>query len=385
MSLTPEQIELRKLGITATDIAAIVGKHPWRSALDVWLEKTGQREPAPGNTRTKWGELLEPVIRDDYAARHGARVDVPGTLANREHEWQLATPDGIVYLGGKVEPERGLEIKVHAREAVISGSLHYGDPGTDDVPAHELIQCMWGMGVTGLPRWDLVPFISGSPDEYVIERDHELIGILRERGERFLVDNVRGGKIPEPDGSDSYGKWLTERWRGKATDKVLDVSNDLDAVRELAQLKEAKIASKRAEIALELIEQKIKARIGEHEAITWKDGKPGRAPQVTWKFNKDSEFTDLAGMVQHLKTEAGLIASAYAPELDTLEMLLRKVGGGYIGASTTSGVEMLKIVRAIRAKLTEIATAKTESFIKPSPGARQLRIPKAWHDEAKQS
>ena len=45
MSLTPEQIEFRRRGITGTDISAIMGLNPWKSPLDIWNEKKGLAPP----------------------------------------------------------------------------------------------------------------------------------------------------------------------------------------------------------------------------------------------------------------------------------------------------------------------------------------------------
>jgi len=34
-------LELRRQGIGGSDAAAILGMNPWKSPMDVWLEKTG--------------------------------------------------------------------------------------------------------------------------------------------------------------------------------------------------------------------------------------------------------------------------------------------------------------------------------------------------------
>jgi len=41
MALTTEQREIRRRYLGSSDIAAIFGMSPWKSAYDVWLEKTG--------------------------------------------------------------------------------------------------------------------------------------------------------------------------------------------------------------------------------------------------------------------------------------------------------------------------------------------------------
>src|ERR1044072_7957782 len=95
--LSRDQLEQRSLARADTAISAILGQNPYRSALDVVLEKKGKAPPFNGNDRTKWGTLLEPVIRRDYEERHGCRVEVPGTISHPRHQWWLASPDGLVY------------------------------------------------------------------------------------------------------------------------------------------------------------------------------------------------------------------------------------------------------------------------------------------------
>jgi predicted phage-related endonuclease len=62
MSLTPAQVAERRSAMTATDLAALSGQHPHRSPVNVWEEKVGLAPPFAGTDRTKWGELLEPVV-----------------------------------------------------------------------------------------------------------------------------------------------------------------------------------------------------------------------------------------------------------------------------------------------------------------------------------
>ena len=36
-----EWLAARRLGVTGTDISAILGANPWATPLDIWLDKTG--------------------------------------------------------------------------------------------------------------------------------------------------------------------------------------------------------------------------------------------------------------------------------------------------------------------------------------------------------
>lgn len=292
--LSSDQLAQRRAGISATDVAAIVGLHPYSSAIDVWLDKTGRKPPFVGNDRTKWGHLLEPQIRDDYAERRGLRVEVPGTLDHPEVEWAKATPDGVCYAPGRAVPANGLEIKTHS----LRVAHWYGEPGTDAVPAHELIQCQWGMFVTGLEAWDLVAFIDGQPQDYRISRDDELIGMLRERAERFLLDHVRADAAPDPDGSASYGKYLITRFpqRDEAFLKVEAGDPLLDTI---SALRVARGHSEHYDEVVERLTQQLKLACGELAGVEYLD-EGGKRERITYRASKGTRRTNWEGAFREL-------------------------------------------------------------------------------------
>lgn len=324
MSLSPEQLAQRKAGVTATDIAAIVNLHPYRAPIDVFLDKFNLAAPFAGNERTKWGNILEVPIRDDYAERHGVRVEVPGTLEHPTVTWAKATPDGICYLPRHAHPRNGLEIKTHSFRAADQ----YGDPGTDEVPPHELVQCMWNMFVSGLDDWDLVAFIDGQPAEYHIKRDDDLIEMLRDSGERFMVDHIRKESPPLPDGSGSYDRYLSTRYPQRAhtatcpsrskppkpCDCVAGTMLSLDGKPEAMMLVRALRAElaefDRVETAVEIIKQNLKAVCGEHAGLEWADAdaKKGKS-RITYKVSKDGKKTNWEAAWRSLVTEAQLVLS----------------------------------------------------------------------------
>lgn len=307
MSLSAEQLAQRKEGITATDIAAIVGLHPYRSPIDVYCDKHGIGVPFVGNERTKWGHILEIPIREDYAERHGVRVEVPGTLDHPSLAWAKATPDGICYVPRRSVPVNGLEIKTHSFRAADQ----YGDPGTDQVPPHELVQCAWNMFVSGLERWDLVAFIDGQPQEYSITRDDDLIEMLRDNAERFLVDHIRKDVPPDPDGSESYTKYLSTTYPQKSKD-LLSLDDKPEARRTVAELRAARAEFDRYETLTEILTQNLKAVCGAHAGLEWTelgpDGKP-RKQRIYYKDQKDGEKTDWQGAWRELVTSAQLVLS----------------------------------------------------------------------------
>ena len=94
--------------IGGSEAGAVCGVDPFRSAVRVWLEKTGRAEPVEDTEAMAWGRALEPVIvaelkRRGYATRIGERIDT-----GAHFPWMRATLDGFVMLDG----EQGvLEVK----------------------------------------------------------------------------------------------------------------------------------------------------------------------------------------------------------------------------------------------------------------------------------
>lgn len=379
MSLSPEQIEQRLEGVTGTDAGAIVGVNPWKSMHQVFLEKIGQAVPFNGNIRTKWGNLLEPVIREDYADSHNLRVEVPGTLVHPKIPWWMGSPDGIAYEWGQSDPSHGLEIKVHGRDAIISGALVYGDPGTDEIPLHELVQDAWYIGVTGLDRWDHIVFLDGAPAEYVVRRDDDLLGALREQAERFLVDHVRKRVPPPPDGTESYSKWLTSRWKKNTDDLVELKAGDamLATFEELKRVRAALLADGALESTLE---QTIKEAIGERGGFIWREVGEKKLKKITWRRNKDGVKIDWPAISAHLRETAALVVSAKGADFAAaIAAFSTEPALGLMGIGADQLVDLL--TTAITA-LRKIADGVESTYTTIVPGNRPLLVPRSWKRDA---
>lgn len=374
MSLSPVQHAQRLEGITATDVAAICGLHPHRSAIDVWLAKTGQSPPVEDTERSKWGDILEPVVRADYEARHGVRVDVPGTLTDGERAWMMATPDGLVHQRGAAEADRGLEIKTHTfRIAHL-----YGDPMTDQIPLWELVQCMWGMAVTDLERWDLVAFIDNQPLDFIVDRDDEAIGTLIEKAERFWVDCVKGGAPPAPDGSESYDRWLLNRWPSNPAN-LIDIGEDDATFTLVDRARELRAAAADLEREHQEIRQKLMLKIGDAEGLTWKDAK-GRVQKMTWKRSKPTRRDNVREALDVMRSRAALVASGSEPRVKRAQISLLSLGEtntiGTSSQATITAGELAELMTTMHDELRMLATY--QATVTETPGNRPFCFPRSW-------
>ena len=68
---TTEWHERRRKGIGGSDIAAIAGISPYKTARDVWAEKTGRTSPQPPTPAMKRGTALEVLAITEYEEAAG--------------------------------------------------------------------------------------------------------------------------------------------------------------------------------------------------------------------------------------------------------------------------------------------------------------------------
>jgi len=309
MPLTPEQLELRRTGITSTDISAICGLNPYKSPMEVYLDKVGKSIEREDTEAMWWGREMEPVIARRYVQGAGRCVWLAGATMGAPPV--LATPDafvhrqtrggtevyGTVWSGLHVPPDTdyGLELKT----AFSASQVRRWGHGGDAVPEEYLVQCAWCMAVTDLDRWDIAVLLAGYNGAefrtYTLARDRVLERALIERAEAFWRDHVEARKPPPPDGSASALRALKNLYPqdetpiAPATDTVVGLADEL----RLAEAEYAEAAAERERIRQELMAEVKTAegtegRIGDIAfKVTWKTDKRGRRVFRPW-FSKEA-------------------------------------------------------------------------------------------------
>lgn len=191
---------LRRTGLGSSDVAAIVGVNPYKTAHDVYLDKRGLSEDQPPTLATRIGHIAEGLIAELYSEETGATLDTSPSVRHPEHDWYVGTPDRLVR-----GMRRGVEIKWVGWRVAPAWERE-----EDGVPDYVRTQCEWLMGLTGYEEWD-VPAILGG-DEFRIYRlrhNPALLDVLRSRAERFWFDHVLPGVPPPVDASDGATRMLT--------------------------------------------------------------------------------------------------------------------------------------------------------------------------------
>jgi putative phage-type endonuclease len=162
---TPEWLAWRAGRIGASVSAAVLGKNPYTTAYQVFLEMTGRAPSFDGNAFTNAGKEAEGKARAEYEMTHG-EFDVFAPICV-EHELY---PTLIASLDGYSENlKRILEIKYPSEKSHLLAKA-------GEVPEHYWIQCQHQLAcvpeATRLHYWS---YREGDGAMVVVDRDEKFI------------------------------------------------------------------------------------------------------------------------------------------------------------------------------------------------------------------
>ncbi len=195
----------RKKGIGSSDISGIVGADPYKTALDVWLDKTGRDRVGIETRPMRLGLKLEPIILGEFIEETGLDAVRDGVFARHATcPIALATPDAKL-----VERPAGVELKAPG----LRQSAHWGRSWGNEYPEQYLCQVAWQMAVLDRDEWYLAALLGGQDFRvYHIHRDRELEAGLIEAAERFWRDHVVADRAPALDDSDTARRFVESRF-----------------------------------------------------------------------------------------------------------------------------------------------------------------------------
>lgn len=284
VELTAADLELRKQGIGASEIGAIAGLNPFQSALDVFFQKTGRAQPRPDDDRSRMGKRLEILIEEWYCDEICPdRFEKAHTMIHPSEPWMLATPDGIVDIGGY--PRRRAEIKLVGRRV----RPHWQRGETVFPPEYVLSQTFWQGLVSGIEPCDVAVWFGTDRDEQHIISIPWMADVaesLQEIGYRFWHEHVLRDTPPPVDSSESWREYLGRLWPRNERPILMGANSEADSL--ALELSSAKRAIKQAKETEDYAENGLKALIGNGDGLihlgkwraTWKCDANGT---VDWK------------------------------------------------------------------------------------------------------
>lgn len=184
--------ETRNTYIGASEAAAACGVSEERQPLDVFLEKTRQREPFEGNDYTRRGHRFEPFLAQEFTARTDAELEGDGmTYFHPEYDFIGASPDRRF----KSDPLHLVELKCcNWRRA-----QQLGPEGSDEVFDDWAMQAQQQMAVTGAHTTRVFVMVDlHTYRHYIVERNDRLIESLIQQ-EKELWRRIVELDPPEPN------------------------------------------------------------------------------------------------------------------------------------------------------------------------------------------
>lgn len=254
-----EWLAKRRDSLGASEVAAVCGLDPFKSAWDIWAIKKGYRQDSESEAG-EMGNRIEPVILQWYSDKTGQALRKPGTLKHPVETWASATPDAVA-------PQLNVQAKL-----VGARMLNRWDSRP---PHYVLAQVGWEMWIADLPATDVVALLGGTdPQIFPVARNDELISYLVEICSRWWRDHVIGDAPPDIDGSEAARLVLQGRFpvatAGMAEAVPEFVSMALEYERlgdEVGALKEKR----------ESIGNAMRLAIGDRAGLFWPSGR------VSWK------------------------------------------------------------------------------------------------------
>ena len=266
-------LDMRKKSVGGSEIAAALGLSRWRSPFDVWAEKTGHvtRKDEPTDAM-RFGTLLEPVIRKEFARRNGLEVcECPYILAHKDYPFMTCNLDGYVKL-----PDGSCAV-LETKTANTFASDDWANMGA---PIEYVMQVQYYLAITQMRQAFLVVLL-GSSDyrQVIIERDDEVIAVIIEKLKEFW-EMVETNTPPPVRGMDNN---LLASLYPNSRPNVIALGKEHEAL--LTQYEEAKKAMDDAKKLKEDAEAKLKMLMMNNEAATCGEYK------LSWKTSSRVTFS----------------------------------------------------------------------------------------------
>lgn len=316
MSLTKEQLELRKTGITATDATAICGMNPYRGAFAVWLDKVGEMpEQVMNEEAIELGHEMEPLIMERLSRTRGLLLQSGETVRSAREQWVLATPDRFV-----IDVVNNERMRVGVAEAKNVGirTVHDWGDADDGMPDYVHVQVQWQMLATNLRAAYVAALLAGTAFRVIrVEHDDALAETLLNVCGDFYQKHVIGRVPPPPDGSKRTLDLLSSVFPRES-------AGIIPAPADAEMWAEKFIAARKAESAAKKAKKEAEARLklmcGKHLGLASTNW------QLKWATTK-SWGVDWEGLARAIGATPELIEKFKKPGVRTFMLTEKKTAG----------------------------------------------------------
>lgn len=321
IGLTPEQLAARRQGIGGSDAGAILGVDSYRSALDIYEQKLGLRDPAPPNAAMKRGIHLEAVARKLYTELTGRRVRRIGQRVNATpgFGFMLCNVDGMI-LADHLAESRGRPQGPGVLELKCPGVWAFAKIKREGLPLSYIAQMQHNLVVTGYgwgsfalfnaDLWELIHF------DVVADPDLQQALILKEQ--EFWMEHVEP-RIP-PVAAPAPAPEISGRLQESTGAGELILRNDPEWAAAAAQFTEADEIAETGTHLKHVAQEKLQKLMGKYGVCegagircywTEQSGRRSfdrKALEHSAPLDRIAVATKINERVMHDATKAGILA-----------------------------------------------------------------------------
>src|SRR5690625_4305874 len=247
-----EWLRERKKGIGGSDASAILGFNPWKSAFELYIDKTSDHVEEIDNEAIHWGNVLEDVVAEEFTRRTGKKVRRRNqTFIHKEHDFMIANIDRDVV------GERAL------LECKTTNAFNTEAWEDEQIPPAYMCQLQHYMAVLDYEKAYIAVLIGGQKFIWKeIDRDDEFIELMIEHEKDFCEINVLKEVPPEIDGSKSASELMKQMYP-EDNGETITLNDDAEMLIEAIESIKAEVKEKQS--LQKEYENKLKLMIGEAE------------------------------------------------------------------------------------------------------------------------
>lgn len=265
-----EWLRGRKHYLGGSDIAAILGLSSYKSAVDIYLEKTSDNINNDTTSQpARWGILLEDIIAKEYSHITGIDIDIQEEpIYHPEHSFLAANIDRWADNKSYI-----LECKT----ANVIKAKEWGEEGTDQIPDSYLCQVAYYSAICSVPKVDIAVLLGGQDFRiYTYKKNEEFEEKLIKIAYSFWNNHILA-KVPPTAKSLHDISLLYPRSNGgskKANIEIESKLQQLKLVREESKMLEDKVNKLKLEIQEYMRDYDVLVNDSGEVVASWKNTSP---------------------------------------------------------------------------------------------------------------
>ncbi len=270
-----EWLRERKNYLGGSDLGAIAGLNPYRTALDVYLDKTSDDIRCETSPAMRWGTLLEDTIAKEYAEVTGQTIEIePNTIYHPSMKFLGANIDR--WVGDK-------EYVLECKTAGFTRGKEWGEEGTDQIPESYLVQVAYYAAICAVPKVDIAVLIGGQDFRiYTYERTKELEDKLIKIACNFWHNHIEKMIPPKCVSTrDTFNLFPQSNYH--------EIVAESNIIEKLQELKGAKEEESRIQNTIEKLKTDIQEFMRDYDVLIDNNGNV----IATWKNSTPRSFFDL--------------------------------------------------------------------------------------------